>query len=73
VSSKNEVISDESFEKSFDEIFEFVSDKISKISQNVQIVLIPSLEDINHHFVMPQPPFEQFKRSKNVIFHFFHF
>jgi hypothetical protein len=66
VSSKNELISDDSFEKSFDEIFEFVSEKISKIS-NVQIILIPSLEDINHHFVMPQPPFEQFNRSKNVI------
>eukprot|EP01080_Neovahlkampfia_damariscottae_P005026 gene5026-8623_t len=65
VSSKNEVISSDKIDQSYDDIYNFVHEKVLQISNSIQIVMIPSLDDIEHHYVLPQPSLE-IKKEKNI-------
>lgn len=49
---------DSSLQLSYDELFESLLEKITKgVPGTTQVILIPSLEDVFHDFVYPQPPF----------------
>jgi DNA polymerase alpha subunit B len=66
VDSTNSLIETDKLDESYDDIFEHVVEKLKDISEKTSVVLIPSLRDIHHDFVFPQPAFDQVKNKKVI-------
>lgn len=59
---------DRPFEDAFDEIIEKIASHLENIS--TQVILVPSVRDVVHDYVFPQPPFELRERLRQ--FHHLH-
>ncbi|XP_071833082.1 DNA polymerase alpha subunit B-like isoform X2 [Apostichopus japonicus] len=72
VDCNQEQISSGNIDKTFPELFLCCMQEILKNTEGsgTQLVVLPSLRDVHHDFVYPQPPFDDLPRGKTERLHF---
>ncbi|XP_062499459.1 DNA polymerase alpha subunit B-like [Corticium candelabrum] len=70
VDAEHPLIKDSKVNKTFDELFKVMAkDKLDKMLKwKTSVLVVPSLRDVHHHCVYPQPPLQLEDKYENVYF-----